>query len=509
MRKRVKIYATDVDDEALAFARHASYGAKEVEPLPPELRERFFQSFDGRSSFSTDLRRCVIFGRHDLVQDAPISRVDLLLCRNTLMYFNAQTQTQILQNFAFAVRDGGYLFLGKSEVLLSRSGAFVPVDLKRRVFSRIPRDGDAPARPQPVSHSASEADHDPLLASGFEVSSTAQIVIDGGGRLALANNAARSLFGLSPMDVGRQLQDLEVSYRPAELRSRIEEATAERRPVTMRDVEWQGPGGVRLVDVHVLPLLDHDGGSTGTSVAFSDVTRYRTLENELLGSRRELETAYEELQSTVEELETTNEELQSTNEELETTNEELQSTNEELETMNEELQSTNEELETINDELRIRTTELNRVNAFLRSILASIDSGVIVVDRDLRVQMWNAKASDLWGLRDDEVAGEHLLNLDIGLPVDQLRAPLRTRAVGRRAGGRRGAGRAGPQPSRPRHRLPRLDHVARRRRRGGRGSDPAHGAARRRLTRHGPRIRAAAAAGPSPPPRAASGNRAR
>ena len=127
--------------------------------------------------------------------------------------------------------------------------------------------------------------------------------------------------------------------------------------------------------------------------------------------------------ATIDELETTNEELQSANEELQTTNEELQSTNEELETMNEELQSTNEELssinmelQAINDELRLRTEELNEVNAFMESILASMRGGVVVVDRELKVQVWNARAEDLWGLRPDEAEHRHLLSLDIGLP---------------------------------------------------------------------------------------------
>jgi two-component system CheB/CheR fusion protein len=169
---------------------------------------------------------------------------------------------------------------------------------------------------------------------------------------------------------------------------------------------------------------------TGTSVSFFEVTPQRRLEHDLDRARTELDSAYEELQSTVEELETTNEELQSTNEELETTNEELQSTNEELETMNEELQSTNEELETINDELRQRTDELNELNSFFESILTSLQSGVIVVDRDVRVQVWNQQAAELWGLRDEEVEGEHLMNLDIGLPVERLNQPIRACLTG-------------------------------------------------------------------------------
>jgi two-component system CheB/CheR fusion protein len=143
-------------------------------------------------------------------------------------------------------------------------------------------------------------------------------------------------------------------------------------------------------------------------------------------ANEELETTNEELQSTNEELETTNEELQSTNEELETTNEELQSTNEELETMNEEMQSTNEELQTINDELRVRTDELNRSNAFLQSVFASLRGGVVVVDTKLAIIVWNPGAEELWGLRSDEVKGQSLINLDIGLPVRKLRNPIQT-----------------------------------------------------------------------------------
>src|SRR5947208_3215357 len=147
-------------------------------------------------------------------------------------------------------------------------------------------------------------------------------------------------------------------------------------------------------------------------------------------AKEDLETAYEELQSTNEELETTNEELQSTVEELETTNEELQYSNEEMETMNEELQSTNEELQTINEELRQRTEEANRANAFLQAILGGLQAGVVVVDRNLQVVLWNHRLEDLWGLRADEVRGQPLLHLDIGLPVEQLKGPLRAALAG-------------------------------------------------------------------------------
>jgi two-component system CheB/CheR fusion protein len=157
------------------------------------------------------------------------------------------------------------------------------------------------------------------------------------------------------------------------------------------------------------------------------------LQEDLEHANQQLEAAYEELQSTNEELETTNEELQSTVEELETTNEELQSTNEELETMNEELQSTNDELHSINDQLQVSTDRLDHANAFLEAVLTSLQAGVAVVDRELRVEMWNRRAEDLWGLRTGEVTGQHFLNLDIGLPFEQVRPLLRS-ALGGEAG---------------------------------------------------------------------------
>jgi two-component system CheB/CheR fusion protein len=183
-------------------------------------------------------------------------------------------------------------------------------------------------------------------------------------------------------------------------------------------------GETQHLDLHLKPLRADGGDWIGVSIVLEDVTPYYHIRGELERSRQDLETTHEELQSTNEELETTNEELQSSNEELQTTNEELQSTNEEMETMNEELQSTNEELVAINNELRQRTAALDRSNAFLSSILASLELGVAVVDRDLEVMLWNRRAEDLWGLRSEEVVGRSLLNLDIGLPVEALKAPL-------------------------------------------------------------------------------------
>jgi two-component system CheB/CheR fusion protein len=430
-RQRVKIYATDVDDEALVQARQAVYPDTALENVPPDYVGKYFDRQGSQYVFRQDLRRSVIFGRNDLVQDAPISRIDLLVCRNTLMYFNAETQARILGRFHFALAPRGVLFLGKAEMLLSHSRIFDPVDLKRRMFRRVPVTPTSlahfPAHEVLADRHAEIGSLDHLRKHAFSASPVAQVVVTTDDVVALVNQQAEVLFGLSTSDVGRPLRDLELSYRPVELRGYVEQAKVERHAIRVKDVEWRrGNGEVSWLEIHVNPFVDGESGLLGVSIVFHDVTATRALLDELEHANQQLEAAYEELQSTNEELETTNEELQSTVEELETTNEELQSTNEELETMNEELQSTNDELQAINDMLRERSVQLDEVNNFLESILTSIRSGIAVVDTEMRILAWNQGAEELWGLRHDEAAGRHLLNLDIGLPMPQLQPAVRS-----------------------------------------------------------------------------------
>ncbi|HXV94163.1 MAG TPA: CheR family methyltransferase [Pseudonocardia sp.] len=421
-RRRVKIYATDVDEEGLAQARQATYSARKVGGVDPELLERYFERSGARYVFRPDLRRSVIFGRNDLVQDAPISRIDLLVCRNTLMYFNAETQARILARFHFALADGRVLFLGKAEMLLSHTALFAPVDLKLRVFRKVPRQApvgallvdppDPPPRPAPTRP-------DMLRDEALLAGPLAQVVVTADGFVALVSREAERLLALSADTAGRRFRDLDLSYRPIELRQHVERAQIDRRPVRIPEVAV-GRGDERTyLEIRITPLLGTDSTPLGVSIAFSDVTAARRQQDRLEEADRRLQSAHEELQST--------------NEELETTNEELQSTVEELETMNEELQSTNDELQLINHELQHRTSELDAANSFLETILTGLRAGVVVLGRELQVQVWNAHAEELWGLRRDEAVGEHFLNLDIGLPVDRLR-PMIRRILGMESG---------------------------------------------------------------------------
>ncbi|QXJ26489.1 PAS domain-containing protein [Actinomadura graeca] len=433
-RERVKIYATDLDEDALQQARAGVYSERQVAELPEDLRRTYFEPAGPKYAFRRDLRRQVIFGRNDLTHDAPISRVDLLVARNTLMYFNAETQTGVIRRFHFALGSPGYLFLGKAEMLLNHGDRFEPIDLRKRLFRKIPS-----RRAHGAAHKAWDEVERPVKTSptrleqaALNAGPVAQLAVDLAGNLAVANARAELLFNLRPRDIGRPFHDLEVSYRPVEMRSVIEQVRKDGRPAELRDIVWHRTAGTdpSVYHVQVVPLFRQPGEAVGVGISFSDVTHYRRLRDELEHSNRELERAYEELQSLNEELETTNEELQSANEELETTNEELQSTNEELETMNEELQSTNDELQEINDALRARTEELDSANSFLSSVLRSLGSAAVVVDRDLRVQVWNTGAEELWGMRAEETQGHELASLDIGLPVREVLPSLRRLLTG-------------------------------------------------------------------------------
>ncbi|HET6534436.1 MAG TPA: CheR family methyltransferase [Actinoplanes sp.] len=399
-RDQVKIYATDVDEEQLNEARHATYGEREVQAVPPELLKRYFEPAGNRFTFRKDLRRSVIFGRNDLVQDAPISRIDLLTCRNTLMYFNAETQSKVLNRLHFALAEGGVLFLGKAEMLLNHGSLFAPVDIKRRVFRRVPRliqnpgvvFGDPVLPPQPKVTGLDE-----LREEAFAASPVAQLGLTADGLVALTNRQLEKLFGVTSRDIGRPLKDLELSYRPVELRRYVEQSQVERRTLRVSEVEFVRGNRVMHLEVQVSPLNGADGSLLGVDVIFHDVTAARRLQEELSHANQQLEAAYEELQST----------------------------NEELETMNEELQSANDELQTMNDQLRISSARLDEANAFFETVLTSLDAGVAVVDMDLNVRMWNRRAEDLWGIRSAEVLGHHFLTLDIGLPFDGVRPVVR------------------------------------------------------------------------------------
>src|SRR5499433_2642359 len=387
----VKIYGTDIDEEALTAARHAVYRTEQLKDIPDRLVDRYFTRDGQLYRFRRDIRRWCIFGGHNLTQAPPLSHIDLLVCRNVLIYFTSELQDRILNRFHYSMREDGFLFLGRSESLLARSRQFTPVHLKWRIFRRMPSAArqaaavlpEAGLAPQAAAAARAEATAPAArVQRALEALPAAVMVIDMSDTILNWNPAAETMFDI-PMAsaLARKFRDLDVSYRVEGLRARIEDVKARHAVSRMDDVTFTRRNGDMIhADVTISPLFEAYR-LIGVLVYATEATEHARLKEQMARIAEQHATAIEELQSTNEELETTNEELQSTNEELETTNEELQSTNEELETTVEELQAANAELESLNKQLERRSTELKNLDDYQQSVLSSLQHAVIVLDR--------------------------------------------------------------------------------------------------------------------------------
>lgn len=405
-QSRVKIFATDTDDAALVQARRGVYSHHELESVPSRQREQYFDASPDGLVFRAEYRRQVIFGRNDLTTDAPISHLDLLVCRNVLMYLSSDTQRRVLSRFGYAVKPSGYLFLGKAETISARADLFEPVSSSLRVFRRsAATTGRRSLAALADRMGPPNALHDLALAA----TPIAQLVLDVDGRLSGANAKARAMFGLSTDDINRPFWDLDVARRPVDLRPHLEQAYAEARPVELHEVSRQlADGRSQVLEVSIAPLSTATGVDVGASITFADVTELGRLRADLAESSNNLEIATAHLVSL--------------NEFLETMNEELQSTNQELATTNEELQSTNRELATMNDELLEQTNQIESARRFHDAVLDSLPLAMAVTDRAFDVVVWNHAAHDMFGVRSDEATGRSFMALDIGLPFDEISA---------------------------------------------------------------------------------------
>jgi two-component system CheB/CheR fusion protein len=445
-----QVFATDIDTDALAHARRGIYLSNAMREVPPDILERYFMSKDDVFTVVKRVRERVVFARQDLVRSPPFSKLDLISCRNLLIYFDSALQRKIIPLFHYVLRKGGLLFLGKSESVGQFIDLFEGLDKKLRIYRKLNT-----AKAYPVEFIGSSlgkkdnflsgkvnAKEETLLSISERLDHVIKenltpacvVVSDAGDVLQLQGDLGRflSLPTNGRMEVNLALlarEELRIDIR-ALLSKAKREGSVSGPKVTMALDE-----GLLLVSVHVMPLPIQSNEAPMYGVCFVAESLDPNLVHESDGLNginsvrvnelaQELQATREHLQTTIEELETSNEELQSTNEELQSANEELQSTNEELETSNEELQSTNEELSTVNEELQIKSTEVSTVNADIESVLHNLSMPpLLVVDMRLRITRFSTAAAELFKIRSGDI-GQSLGSLDFSNQLPDLREPL-------------------------------------------------------------------------------------
>jgi two-component system, chemotaxis family, CheB/CheR fusion protein len=434
----------------MGAARLARYPANLVKQVSPERLKRFFVHEGTTYSVVKELRDMCIFSTHSVIRDPPFSRLDLISCRNLLIYLNALLQSQVIPLFHYSLRPGGYLFLGSSENVSRYSELFVTLDRKNRIFRRR----DLVARPPlPLRQFLPHSRHDPSGVEGGQsrllqrsdmlrrIAST--IVENFAPSYVIVDEAGQTLFFSS--GTGKYLQpavgppnhDIVAMARPglrADLRAALQRAKDTGRRVVRDRIAMQINGGTQMISITIEPISERR--ETAYGVVFTDRSPIRAEEETANAGRpesedatvqefeKELKETKERLQSTIEELETANEEFRSSNEELLSVNEELQSTNEELETSKEELQSVNEELQTVNNELSMKIDELDRANSDLNNLFQSTQIATIFLDRNLVIRSFTPAVTRLFNLIPGD-RGRPLTDIVNRIDYPELEADMR------------------------------------------------------------------------------------
>ncbi|MEZ4864860.1 MAG: PAS domain S-box protein [Caldilineaceae bacterium] len=425
---RLQVFATDLDEEAIAFARQGVYPLSVAEEMTSERLGRFFIKDSNGYRVKPEIREHVLFAVHDLLKDPPFSRLDLVTCRNVLIYFNREAQEKIFGILHYALNDSGYLFLGSSESADAAPDLFAVLDkychlYQRRAVAlsstrRLPTatlaalEGRSLVRPNSTDIVPTRTLEELYTTWSLRVHTPPRLLVN-------ANYEITHLFG----EVSRYLRDPEgpvtqnilqrvLPELRLDLRSALYQAFNQQERSVSRGLRVELKDDVHLVHLHVGPVREAGFPAGYVEVVFvaqagadvlalantgeaieTDLALVMRMEEELMRTRERLQTIIEEYEDSSQELKTSNEELQSINEEL-------KSTTEELETSKEELQSMNEELVTVNTELTDKIEELNRVNSDLSNLIASTDVGVIFLDKTLRISRFTPRATDLFNLID-------------------------------------------------------------------------------------------------------------
>lgn len=447
----IQIFATDIDSEAIDFARQGIYKEEIREKVSADRLARYFQKCEGGFQVQKEIREMCIFSVHNLIHDPPFSRIHLVSCRNVLIYFDAALQQRVLPLLHYSLSNGGYLVLGPAESLGAHAELFLPVEKRLRVFQvkpsasipavRLPRpDGgrsnrivaDTSYKVKLARERDAREIHERALLEWYVPPS---VLIDGQGEvLHFVKHTAQYLRppvgspSFNIFDIVRD--DLRVTLRAA-----LSQAKKDDREVVKRDVPISDGARTMRISLIVRPVTGTDGSPERYLVVFQDepgvpaipaaqATDAKAEEFEAVTQlEKELRLAKQWLQTTVEELENSNEELKSSNEELISINEEYQSANEALQTSKEELQSLNEELETVNTELSKKVEEFDLANADMQNLFASTSIATIFLDERLRIKRFTPAATQLFSLIDSD-HGRSLFDITARFDASEMLAAM-------------------------------------------------------------------------------------
>ncbi len=452
----LQIFATDLNDGLLEKARSGLYGKTLVHDLSPERLRRFFVAEDGGYRISKSIREMCVFARQNLITDPPFSRMDLISCRNLMIYLDPALHKKIMPTFHYALKPNGFLFLGASETVGANTDLFAPVDKKFRVYSKKPaaarplnlplpshhRGGDRPIPriQSPASHQGSELEAqkeaDRITLSKY---APAGVLINADLEVLQFRGTTSPYLRPAPGRASFNVLKMAREGLMLPLRAAINKARKENQRIRKENVRIDEDGQTKIVNIEVIPLKhikDRSllilferpfqlleagvtpstdvGGTSSTSKRKRDAKRERDEARAIAELTSELAEMRGYLQTVQEEHEAANEELQASNEEVQSANEELQSLNEELETSKEELESTNEELITVNEEMQNRNQGLSRLNSDLNNLHSSVNMAIVVLGRDLTIRRFTPKA-------EKEL---NFLSTDIGQPISRIKTNL-------------------------------------------------------------------------------------
>ena len=429
---RVQIFATDVSEAAIDHARAGVFPATIATDVGTRRLRRFFTRTDGSYRVNKLIREMCVFARQDLTRDPPFSRLDLVLCRNVLIYLEAALQKRLIGLFHYALNPDGHLILGHSETIGAQASLFAMIDKKHRIHRKKSAPREEPAmmftsgRHQPKVTRGAARFEPPTTEPGLQVEvnraildryAPAGVVVDAEMQIVQFRGQTGAFLEAAPGEASLNLFKMSREGLAHGLRTALNEARKTKAPARKEGLQVRAGRKWRSVGVEVIPLTglarphylvlfeaaagkgDQDRGEDlQPAKGKAKIRAVKGGTQQLVRLQRELEASREYMQSVVQELEAANEELQSANEEILSSNEELQSTNEELDTAKEELQSTNEELNTLNEELQGRNDEMNRINSDVINLVASIQIAIVIVSPDLRIRRFTPMAEKILNL---------------------------------------------------------------------------------------------------------------